>query len=289
MTSSTAANVHAIAIDGTFDDCQNMVKAMFNHHAFRNRVRLSGINSINWGRIMAQIVYYFTSAVALGAPDRPVSFTVPTGNFGDVFAGYAAMKMGLPIQQLIVATNDNDILARTLATGTYEMRGVVQTTSPSMDIQISSNFERLMFDAYGRDAAPVVAAMASLKQSGTFTLTAGALGAMRASGFDAGRADMAQIDAIMASVLARSGYQLDPHTAAAMHVHRHRHVGTAPGVVLATAHPAKFPDAVKVATGVLPALPSWLGDLMERPERFSRLPNDQKMVEDFITEHTRAV
>jgi threonine synthase len=288
MTSSGAANVHALALDGTFDDCQDLVKAMFNHQAFRGRVRLSGVNSINWGRIMAQIVYFFTSALSLGAPDRPVTFTVPTGNFGDIFAGYAAKRMGLPIEQLIIATNDNDILARTFTTGTYEMRGVVQTTSPSMDIQISSNFERLIFDAEGRAPQGVIAAMAALKQSGAFKLSASALAHMRAQGFDAGRATMAEVDATLAGMLGQSGYLLDPHTATAIHVQRRLKQGDAPGIVLGTAHPAKFPDAVLAATGVRPALPAWLGDLMERQERFERLPNDQKMVEDFIQAQTRA-
>jgi threonine synthase len=288
MTSSSAGNVHAIAIDGTFDDCQDLVKAMFNHHAFRDRVRLSGVNSINWARIMAQIVYYFSAAITLGAPDRPVTFTVPTGNFGDVFAGYAAQKMGLPIGQLVIATNDNDILARTFASGNYEMRAVVQTTSPSMDIQISSNFERLMFDAYGRDPDPVRAAMAQLRQSGSFTLSSKALGAMRAEGFDAGRAGTEDVNETIRDVLARSGYLLDPHTATALSVQRRIKAGDAPGVVLATAHPAKFPDAVEAACGTRPALPLWVGDLMNRAERFDRLPNDLKMVEDFIQKRTRA-
>src|SRR5579872_4394641 len=164
MTTAPDANVHALAIEGTFDDCQALVKAMFNHHAFRDRVRLSGVNSINWARIVAQIVYYFTAAAALGAPQRKVAFTVPTGNFGDVFAGYAAARMGLPIDRLMIATNVNDILARTLTTGTYELRDVVATASPSMDIQVASNFERILFDVHGRDPVPVRALMASLAQ-----------------------------------------------------------------------------------------------------------------------------
>ena len=159
MTTSSAANVHAMALKGNFDDCQDLVKAMFNHGSFRDQVRLSGVNSINWARIMAQIVYYFTAAISLGAPDRKVSFTVPTGNFGDIFAGYSAKRMGLPIDRLVIATNENDILARTMKTGRYEMRGVNPTTSPSMDIQISSNFERLLFDASGREAEAVRRAM----------------------------------------------------------------------------------------------------------------------------------
>jgi threonine synthase len=287
MTSNKSANVHALALDGTFDDCQAIVKGMFNHHAFRDQVQLSGVNSINWGRIMAQIVYFFTSAIALGAPDRPVSFTVPTGNFGDIFAAYSAKRMGLPIDQLIIATNDNDILARAFETGTYEMRGVVQTTSPSMDIQISSNFERLVFDAYSRDPKPVVAAMDGLKQSGSFTLSAESLGFMRANGFSAGRADEAEVADTLRALKTTSGYRLDPHTATGVYVQRNMLRGAAPGIVLATAHPAKFPDAVEAATGERPALPDWLGDLMERPEYFSRLPNDQKMVEEFIREKRR--
>lgn len=170
MTTSKAVNVHALAIEGNFDDCQGLLKDLFNDHGFRDRVSLSGVNSINWARIMAQIVYYFSSALSLGAPDRAVSFTVPTGNFGDIFAGYAAKKMGLPIERLQIATNDNDILARTLKTGEYRMQGVVATTSPSMDIQVSSNFERLLFEASGRNAETVRRYMAGLKQSGAFTI-----------------------------------------------------------------------------------------------------------------------
>ncbi|MGL4489480.1 MAG: threonine synthase, partial [Rhizobiaceae bacterium] len=179
MTTCTDKNVHALAIEGDFDDCQNTVKAMFNDHAFRDRLRLSGVNSINWARIMAQVVYYFTTAVSLGAPHRPVSFTVPTGNFGDIFAGYVASQMGLPIERLVIATNDNDILARTLDTGRYEMRPCLQTTSPSMDIQISSNFERLLFEAHGRDASAVCRMMDSLKQSGNFSIENNALEKIR--------------------------------------------------------------------------------------------------------------
>jgi threonine synthase len=170
MTTSGAANVHALAIEGNFDDCQAIVKAMFNHHGFRDAVSLSGVNSINWARIVAQVVYYFTSAVALGAPARTVDFTVPTGNFGDIFAGYVAKKMGLPVRWLRIASNVNDILPRTLKTGIYEVREVHASASPSMDIQVSSNFERLLFEAGGRDADSVRRLMASLKQSGRFVL-----------------------------------------------------------------------------------------------------------------------
>ncbi|MER9961049.1 threonine synthase [Mesorhizobium sp. M0045] len=287
MTTSTAANVHALAIEGNFDDCQGLVKDMFNDHGFRDRVSLSGVNSINWARIMAQIVYYFSSALSLGAPDRPVSFTVPTGNFGDIFAGYAAKKMGLPIERLIIAANDNDILARTLATGEYRMKGVLSTTSPSMDIQVSSNFERLLFEASGRDASTVRRYMNGLKQSGAFTIEAGEIAKIR-SEFDAGRATMDEVAATIRTTLAASGYLLDPHTAAAVHVAAGKAAGEVPMVVLGTAHPAKFPAAVEAASGVSPALPAWLGGLMSAEEKYTVLPSDLKMVEDYLGRHTRA-
>ena len=287
MTGSDAANVHPLAIAGNFDDCQALLKDMFNHTAFRQEVRLSGVNSINWARIMAQIVYYFTAAVSLGAPDRPVSFTVPTGNFGDVLAGYAAKRMGLPVEQLVIATNDNDILARTLDTGAYEMRDVVPTNSPSMDIQISSNFERLLFEASGRDAAYVRGVMDNLKQARRFDLGEHVHGAIAAE-FAAGRADMNEAARTIATVLEGSGYLLDPHTACGVHVARRQADPETPMVVLATAHPAKFPDAVEQACGRRPALPAWLGDLMDRPERFTPLPSDLKMVEDYVSARTRA-
>ncbi len=286
MTTVLDANVHNIALDGTFDDCQNIVKAMFNNHRFRDRVRLSGVNSINWGRIVAQIVYYFTAAVSLGSPHRKVSFTVPTGNFGDIFAGYCAKAMGLPIDRLIIATNANDILRRTMDTGRYEMDGVAPTISPSMDIQISSNFERLLFEGAGRDASAVVRMMDGLKQSGGFALPDNALAAIRRD-FAAGTTGEAETRATIATTLKASGYLLDPHTAVGVHVAR-AHLGAVPMVTLATAHPAKFPDAVKDASGVQPALPAWLADLHSREERLSVLANDQNAVEDFISARTRA-
>lgn len=287
MTTSKAANVHAMALKGNFDDCQDLVKSMFNHVAFRDEVRLSGVNSINWARIMAQIVYFFTSAVSLGAPDRKVSFTVPTGNFGDIFAGYCAKRMGLPIDKLVIATNENDILARTLKTGRYEMRGVNPTTSPSMDIQISSNFERLLFDANDRDPEAVRRAMSGLKQSGAFDIAEPALKAIRKE-FRAGRASESQVKAIIRDVQAETGYVLDPHTAVGVHVAARMEKPSAPMITLATAHPAKFPDAVKQACGIDPALPSWLSDLMKREERFSLVPNEQDAVEAHILSLTRA-
>ncbi|RFC68837.1 MULTISPECIES: threonine synthase [Mesorhizobium] len=288
MTTSDAGNVHALAIEGNFDDCQGMLKDMFNDHAFRDRVMLSGVNSINWARIMAQIVYYFSSALSLGAPDRPVSFTVPTGNFGDIFAGYAAKRMGLPIERLVIATNDNDILARTLATGEYRMTGVVPTTSPSMDIQISSNFERLLFESAGRDASVVRRYMAGLKQSGAFTIEAAPLQRIRAE-FDAGRASSAEAAQTISETLKESGYLLDPHTASGVYVAHKLPKSDVPMVLLSTAHPAKFPDAVKAACGKTAELPDWLSGLMDRKERFTVLPSDLKMVEDYVASRARAV
>ncbi|WP_457935704.1 threonine synthase [Mesorhizobium sp. 10J20-29] len=287
MTTSTATNVHALAVEGNFDDCQALVKGMFNNHGFRDRVALSGVNSINWARIMAQIVYFFSSAISLGSPDRPVSFTVPTGNFGDIFAGYAAKRMGLPIDRLVIATNDNDILARTLASGEYRTKGVVETTSPSMDIQVSSNFERLLFEAGERNAATVRAYMASLGQSGGFTIEEATLSRIRAD-FDAGRATADEAAATIRSLLSSNGYLLDPHTATAVHVARQNIAGETPMIVLATAHPAKFPASVEAACGVRPALPARLADLMSAKERFTVLPSDLKMLEDHISRHARA-
>ncbi len=287
MTTSTADNVHALAIEGNFDDCQGLVKELFNDHAFRDRVALSGVNSINWARIMAQIVYYFTSALSLGAPDRPVSFTVPTGNFGDIFAGYAARRMGLPVEMLTIATNDNDILARTLATGEYRMQGVVATTSPSMDIQVSSNFERLLFEASGRNAETVRRYMNGLRQSGAFTIERQEIETIR-EGFDAGRSTMDETAETIRATLAANGYLLDPHTATAVHVAAQKGGSATPNVILGTAHPAKFPAAVEAASGIAPALPAWLSGLMSAKENYTVLPSDKKMLEDHISRHTRA-
>ena len=288
MTTAGAANVSAIAIDGTFDDCQAIVKGMFNHHAFRDQVRLSGVNSINWARIVAQAVYYFTAAVALGAPARKIAFTVPTGNFGDVYAGYVAQHMGLPIDRLVIATNVNDILARTLSTGAYELRDVLPTTSPSMDIQVSSNFERLLFDAYGRDAGAVRAVMGSLAQSRRFALSARALSYIRAL-FSADRADEDEVAATIRTVKRETGNFVDPHTAVGIAVaEKETRDPAVPMVVLSTAHAAKFPDAVEAACGARPQLPEWLSDLDKRQERVTVLAADQSAVERFVLETSRA-
>ncbi|MVA24623.1 threonine synthase [Agrobacterium vitis] len=287
MTTSKAGNVRAVAIEGNFDDCQDLVKAMFNHVAFRDKVQLSGVNSINWARIMAQVVYYFTAALSLGGPDRKISFTVPTGNFGDIFAGYVAREMGLPIDKLVIATNDNDILARTLKTGRYEMRGVMATSSPSMDIQISSNFERLLFEASDRNAGEIRSQMASLKQSGAFEIKPEALKTIRKL-FRAGRATEKEVAKTIATTLAETGYLLDPHTACGVVVASKFEKPQSPMVTLATAHPAKFPAAVKSASGIDPALPTWLADLMDREERFDVLAGELDVVEAFISAHSRA-
>ncbi|MBE0412906.1 threonine synthase [Yoonia sp.] len=281
MTTPTESNVHALAVDGDFDDCQAAVKDMFNDFAFRDDVRLAGVNSINWGRVLAQVVYYFTAAVSLGAPHRQVSFTVPTGNFGDIFAGYIARQMGLPIADLVVATNRNDILHRTLETGAYTKQGVMPTISPSMDIQISSNFERALFDAYGRDGAAVATQMADLKNGG-FQISQGAYQMLKET-FKSGRASEEQTTAAIRRYRANHGELLCPHTAVGVHV-AESYLGTTPMVTLATAHPAKFPDAVKDATGITAPLPPRMADLYDRPERVTRVSADLATLQAVIKE-----
>jgi threonine synthase len=281
MTTPAEANVHALAMDGDFDDCQANVKAMFNDFAFRDGVRLAGVNSINWARVLAQVVYYFSSAVALGAPHRPVSFTVPTGNFGDIFAGYIARKMGLPIAQLVIATNQNDILHRALATGAHHTNGVKPSISPSMDIQVSSNFERALFDAYGRDGAAITALMGEMK-SGGFQISQGALQTLQET-FASGRCSEAETSETITRTLSQTGELLCPHSAVGVKVAT-EHLGTVPMITLATAHPAKFPDAVMAATGVHPALPPRMADLFTRPERVTRVSNDLGAIQSLIRE-----
>ncbi len=280
MTTVVNKDIHNIAIEGTFDDCQAIVKELFNDHAFRDGVKLAGVNSINWARVMAQISYYIFAGLSLGAPDRAISFTVPTGNFGNIYAGLMAKRMGLPIRHLIIATNANDILDRTLKSGRYEVKGVAPTTSPSMDIQVSSNFERLVWLANNRDADAVTRAMAGLKQSGSFSLATEALQSIRAE-FTSGSASYAEADSMMRQMLADTGELLDPHTAVGVHVAR-QHLGVEPMVTLATAHPAKFPDAVENATGLRPGLPQRLKHLLALPESFTVLPNSAAAVKDMI-------
>jgi threonine synthase len=271
MTTPVEANCHALALDGDFDDAQARVKDMFNDFDFRDGVRLAGVNSINWARVLAQVVYYFSAAVTLGAPERKVSFTVPTGNFGDVFAGDIARRMGLPIDRLVIATNQNDILDRALTLGDYRKTGVQASISPSMDIQVSSNFERALFNAYGQDGRAIAALMGELAQGG-FRISQGALESLRA-GFDSGRCSEAETLATIARLKAETGEVLCPHTAVGVKV-AEEHLGESPMITLATAHPAKFPDAVERATGLCPALPPHMADLFDRKERMTAVPND---------------
>ena len=289
MTTPSEANVRAIAVRGTFDDCQALVKRLFNDHAFRDRVQLAGVNSINWARIVAQVTYYFVAAVALGSPHRRVSFSVPTGNFGDIFAGYVARRMGLPIARLVIASNANDILPRARADGVYETREVVSTSSPSMDIQVSSNFERYLFEASGRDAGIVRAQMGALAQSGGFEL--GGARERLAADFDAAAAGEAEVASCIRRLRADSGYLADPHTACGV-VAAEQCLGGGgldPQIVLATAHPAKFPDAMERITGTRLALPPRLATLLDEPERYDVLPNDAAEVAAYVEAHARAV
>ncbi len=279
MTTPTEDNAHALAVDGDFDDCQAMVKDMFNDFDFREAVSLAGVNSINWGRVLAQVVYYFSSAVSLGAPHREVSFTVPTGNFGDIFAGYIAKSMGLPIKGLVVATNQNDILHRTLETGAYTKEGVTPSISPSMDIQVSSNFERALFYAYDRDGAAVAGQMDDLK-SGGFKVSQGAYQALKET-YVSGRASEEQTSAAITSYVANHGELLCPHSAVGVHV-AEAHLGDTPMVTLATAHPSKFPAAVEAATEIHPPLPPRMADLYERDERVTRVAHDLGAIQTII-------
>lgn len=286
MTTPTESNVHALAMDGDFDDCQARLKDMFNDFDFRDGVQLAGVNSINWGRVLAQVVYYFSSAVAVGAPHRPVSFTVPTGNFGDIFAGYIAKRMGLPIDKLVVATNQNDILHRCLGGQGYHKGNTVPSISPSMDIQVSSNFERALFDAYDRDGNAITQLMDELKAGG-FDVSQGAMQVLQ-SHYMSGRASEAETMAAIASTLTASGELLCPHSAVGVKVANELRQAGTPMITLATAHPAKFPDAVEKASGQHPPLPPRMADLYERSERVSRVPNDLAALTAHIKGHRTA-
>mgnify|MGYP000138464275 CR=1 FL=1 len=285
MTTVRAPNVHNIAIDGSFDDAQALVKAMFNDADFKSRFNLSAVNSINWARLMAQIVYYFYAAVRLGAPERAIAFSVPTGNFGDVFAGYVAAQMDLPVARLIVATNVNDILHRALADGDYSQGQVVSTATPSMDIQVSSNFERLLFDVGGRDGAALAEQMRGFESTRAMQLTnAQREGAARL--FTSLRADEHDMASAMRWACEDCAQVIDPHTAIGLHAARavELPVGV-PVVTLATAHPAKFPDAVERATGTRPSLPPRVGDLFAREEAYTELAGTYEAVRDHIVGH----
>ena len=287
MTCAPEPNVHNVAVAGTFDDCQALVKALFADPALRDEVGLAAVNSINWARVAAQTAYYVHAALALGAPGRPVSFCVPTGNFGNVYAGYAAGRMGLPIERLVVATNRNDILARFFESGRYASGRVQRTLSPSMDIQVASNFERLLADLHGRDGAAVQALMAGLAQDGEITLTGARLAEARAR-FAAARADDDACLAAIAEVWRSAGRMIDPHSAAGVHAARLHATGKAPMVSLATAHPAKFPDAIERAIGLRPALPPRLAALAGRPERMTEMPADAALLTRFVRDRVHA-
>ena len=282
MTTPKEDNVHALALTGHFDDCQARVKDMFNDFEFRDGVGLAGVNSINWARVLAQVVYYFTSAVSVGSPHRSVSFTVPTGNFGDIFAGYIAKQMGLPIERLVVATNQNDILHRCLSQGDYVPEGVIPSISPSMDIQVSSNFERALFYAYDQDGAAVSQLMDELK-SGGFHVSQGAQEALRES-FDSGRCSEDETSAAIKRTIETTSELLCPHSAVGVHVADAQRDPATPMITLATAHPAKFPAAVEAATGIHPPLPSHMADLYDRSERVTRVDNDLHALEGIIRE-----
>ena len=282
MTTPSEDNVQALALHGDFDDCQAALKDMFNDHAFRDEVGLTAVNSINWARVLAQVVYYFSAAASLGAPHRPVSFTVPTGNFGDIFAGYIAKKMGLPIDHLVIATNQNDILHRTLATGEQRMEGVTPSISPSMDIQVSSNFERVLFDAYGRDGDVTAGQMDELKASGGFSVGQGAWEFLKEH-FSSGRASEEETAATIRTTVETAAELVCPHTAVGIKV-AEESLAAAPMITLATAHPAKFPDAVEAASGQRPPLPSFLADLYERPERVTEVKNDLDALKSIVRE-----
>ncbi|WP_334061403.1 threonine synthase [Limimaricola cinnabarinus] len=284
MTTPSEDNVHTLAVTGDFDDCQAALKDMFNDFAFRDEVRLAGVNSINWGRVLAQVVYYFTAATSLGTPHREIDFSVPTGNFGDIYAGDIARRMGLSIGKLVIATNRNDILHRTIQSGEHRKSGVTPTISPSMDIQVSSNFERALWDAYGRDGAAVAQLMDELKRDGGFAVSQGAIGRLR-DGFASGRASEEETRETIRRIHAQTGELLCPHSAVGVHV-AEENMGENPMVTLATAHPAKFPDAVEAATTIRPPLPTRMAGLYDRPERVTRVENDLAALQSVIREKT---
>ncbi|SMQ60123.1 threonine synthase [Altererythrobacter xiamenensis] len=284
MTTVRAPNVHNIAIEGSFDDAQAMVKRMFSDESLTSRFHIGAVNSINWARLMAQVVYYFASALQLGAPHREVAFSVPTGNFGDVFAGYVAAKMGLPISQLIVATNVNDILHRALTDGDYSAGTVTPTAAPSMDIQVSSNFERLLFDCGGRDGSAMAEQMRGFETTKAMQLT-NSQREGAAQLFTSARADADDMARAIRWAHDHSCQVIDPHTAIGLHAAQQADIATStPIVTLATAHPAKFRDAVERAIGLRPDLPTRVGDLFAREEAYTELPGEYDTVRDFIAE-----
>ncbi|MBV9995988.1 MAG: threonine synthase [Caulobacteraceae bacterium] len=289
MTTADDANVACLAVDGTFDDCQAMLKEMFRDTQFARAVDLTGVNSINWARIAAQSVYYFAAAAALGAPHRKVAFTVPTGNFGDAFAGFAAHRMGLPIERIVAAVNGNDIIARAFAGGRYARGEVRATQSPAMDIQVASNFERLYFEAVGRDGAQTARAFRAFAAQGTIDIPPQALEAMREL-LSGEAVDETETASVILSTLNETGNLVDPHTAVglAAALRTTQDNPTTPMVVLSTAHPAKFPETVAAAAGVVPPAPRWAADLEARPERFEKAPADAEAAKAYIRRFVRA-
>ena len=284
MTTVTSGNVHALAVAGTFDDCQDLVKAMFHDVEFRETYSLSAVNSINWARVLFQIVYYFVAAVRLGAPKNSIGFAVPTGNFGNVYAGWVAWKCGLPVSRLVVGTNSNDVLFRFFESGVMRSQKVVPTLSPSMDIQVSSNFERLLFDMLGRDGVAVSEWINTFRKTGTVSVDDSCLAEVREK-FCAARLVDADTKQIISRLYAETGEQLDPHSAIGVGVGRQcRGDVTVPMVSLATAHPSKFPDAVEEATGLRPQLPDRLATLFDRPERYLTISKNLKAIQKFISE-----
>ncbi|MDV3347212.1 threonine synthase [Leptothoe sp. LEGE 181152] len=284
MTTVLSTNVHNIALNAPFDDCQTIVKELFNDLDFRDKYKLSAVNSINWARIMAQVVYYVYAALNLGAPERTLSFAVPTGNFGNVFAAYVAKRMGLPISKLAIGTNKNDILARFFDSGKMSTDAVSPSIAPSMDIQISSNFERLLFHTYGNDADHVMKTMAEFKKTGIFSVSPDVLTELRKT-FAGRRFDDDSIAQIIQKIYHATGELIDPHTAIACAPDLLRELpDDAVHVSLACAHPAKFPDAIKGAVDVFPHLPNFLSDLFEREEQFTVLDNDRATVKAFVEE-----
>lgn len=284
MTTVNAPNVHTVAVDGTFDDCQDLVKAMFNDAPFREANNLSAVNSINWARVMAQTVYYFT---ALQALDCNASFSVPTGNFGNVLAGWIAKQMGAPIEKLIVGSNSNDILTRFFDTHAMQMTSVVPTLSPSMDIQVSSNFERLLFEMNDRDGGATAQQLDAFRAKGKLSVESDQYASWIAPMFRAHRSDDVETLSVMKRMYQDHSMFVDPHTAVGIASAEHCAEPGVPTITLATAHPAKFPDAVKLATGVQPPLPEHLSDLMERAEQIVELPNDLQAVEAFVAARQR--
>ena len=285
MTTVNAANVFNLAIEGSFDDCQDLVKAMFNDQTFRDEMALSAINSINWARILAQVVYYVYTAARL---KKPVTFCVPTGNFGNIYAGHVARAIGAPVEKLIAATNSNDILHRFFQTGEMVTNGVMPTVSPSMDIQVSSNFERLLFELYGRDGNAVAKMMEDFRAKGSFRVRPDIMEQLKVL-FGSGRLDDAQTLNVIQETYKRTKYILDPHTAVGVGVAEEYRKKNPHSLIvsLATAHPAKFPTAVKKAIGIEPALPAHLTDLYKRTERFDVLPVDLAKVQKFVRDRAK--